>query len=80
MPTGFYLDCELWQTFYDEVREHGDPLLAFNRAILAAKKAIAEDVAHHASNEHIDQMLTINDYEFTEDGKYNSTLNVLRKI
>lgn len=69
MPTGYYLDCDLWQTFYDEVREHGDPLLAFNRSILAVKKAITEDVEYQESDEHIDEMLTINDYEFTEDGK-----------
>lgn len=69
MPTGYYLDCDLWQTFYDEVREHGDPLLAFNRSILAAKKAIAEDVEHQESDEYIDEVLTINEYEFTEDGK-----------
>ena len=70
IPTGYYLDCELWQTFYDEVREHGDPLLAFNRAILAARKAITEDVAYHESDEYIDETLTINEYEFTENGKF----------
>jgi hypothetical protein len=70
MPTGYYLDCDLWQTFYDEVREHGDPLLAFNRAMLAAKKAITEDVEYQESDEYIDEALTINEYEFTEDGEF----------
>jgi hypothetical protein len=70
MPTGYYLDCDLWQTFYDEVREHGNPLHAFNRAMLAAKKAITEDVEYQESDEYIDAALTINEYEFTKDGKF----------
>jgi hypothetical protein len=69
MPTGYCFDCALWATFYDEVREHGDPLLAFNRAILAVREAITEDVKHQESDEYIDETLTMNEYEFTEDGK-----------
>ena len=69
MPTGYCLDCALWQTFYDEFKRTGDALYAFNEAIDAAVKEIREDAEYQYTDECVDEMLTINEYEFTEDGK-----------
>lgn len=69
MPTGYYLDCDLWTTFYEKVREHGSPVRAFDAAISAALDTVSEDIEYQESDEYIDETLTMNDYEFTEDGK-----------
>ena len=69
MPTGFCLDCDLWFTFYDEFKRTGDALYAFNQAIDAAVDSIVKDAEYQYSDESVDEMLTINEYEFTEDGK-----------
>jgi len=69
MPTGYCLDCALWQTFYDEFKRTGSALYAFNEAIDAAAKAVREDMEYQYSDESVDEMLTINEYEFTENGK-----------
>ena len=69
MPTGYCLDCALWNTFYDEFKRTGDALYAFNEAIDAAVKEIREDAEYQYSDDAVDEMLTINEYEFTENGK-----------
>ena len=69
MPTGYCLDCALWQTFYDEFKRTGSALKAFNEAIEAAVKEVRDDMEYQYSDESTDEMLTINEYEFTEDGK-----------
>ena len=69
MPTGYCLDCALWQTFYDEFKRTGSALYAFNEAIDAAVKGVREDMEYQYSDESVDEMLTINEYEFTENGK-----------
>ena len=69
MPTGYCLDCALWQTFYDEFKRTGDALYAFKDAIDTAVREIVEDIEYQYSDEAVDEMLTINEYEFTEDGK-----------
>ena len=69
MPTGYCLDCALWQTFYDEFKRTGDALSAFNDAIDTAVLEIVADIEYQYSDEAVDEMLTINEYEFTEDGK-----------
>ena len=69
MPTGYCLDCALWQTFYDEFKRTGSALYAFNEAIDAAVKEVREDMEYQYSDESVDEMLTINEYEFTENGK-----------
>ena len=69
MPTGYCLDCALWQTFYDEFKRTGSALKAFNEAIDAAVKEVRDDMEYQYSDESTDEMLTINEYEFTEDGK-----------
>ena len=69
MPTGYCIDCTLWQTFHDEFKRTGDALYAFNEAIDAAVSEIKADIEYQYSDEAVDEMLTINEYEFTEDGK-----------
>lgn len=69
MPTGYCIDCELWETFYDDFKRTGNALHAFNEAIDAAVSEIVRDIEYQYSDEAIDEMLTINEYEFTENGK-----------
>ena len=69
MPTGYCLDCALWQTFYDEFKRTGSALKAFNEAIDAAVTEIKEDAEYQYSDECIDELLVANKYDFTENGK-----------
>ena len=69
MPTGYCADCDLWYTFHDEFKRTGDALHAFNEAIDAWLKAVRSDMEYQQSDEFIDDHLTANEYEFTEDGK-----------
>lgn len=68
-PTGYCLDCTLWETFHDIWKESGDPLRAFNEAIDKAVKDIVSDMEYLDSDEAVDEMLIVNDYEFDEDGR-----------
>ena len=68
-PTGYCLDCTLWETFYDTWKETSDPLKAFNEAIDRAVIDIVKDIEYQYSDEAVDEMLIVNEYEFTEDGK-----------
>jgi hypothetical protein len=68
MPTGYYLDCDLRETFYNEFKRTGNALYAFNEAIDAAVRSIVSDAEYQYTDESIDEMLTINEYEFTENG------------
>jgi len=68
MPTGYCLDCALWQTFYDEFKRTGDALHAFNDAIDNARREIVADIEYQYTDESVDEMLIINEYEFTENG------------
>ena len=69
IPTGYCLDCTLWYEFYDTFKINGDALRAFNDAIDEAVSEIVRDIEWYQSDEAIDEMLTINEYEFTENGK-----------
>lgn len=69
MPTGYCLDCDLWGTFYKEWKRTTDPLYAFEQALEAALCAIASDVEYQYTDECVDENLTINDYQFTKDGR-----------
>ncbi len=69
MPTGYCLDCSLWTTFYDEFKRTGDARGAFDSALWAGFKAWQDDMEYQLSDECIDEMLEINEYEFTEDGE-----------
>ena len=69
MPTGYCLDCTLWMTFYDVFKRTGDAKQAFNDALWEGFKDWRNDMESQMEDEHIDEMLTINEYEFTEEGK-----------
>ena len=69
MPTGYCVDCDLWVTFYDYLKFHGDLFGAFKAGIDAGLQAIIKDMEYQDSNEHIAEMLTINNYDFLESGK-----------
>lgn len=68
MPTGYCLDCDLWMTFYDEFRRTGDAKGAFDAALWAGFKSWQNDLESQLEDEHIDEFLTINEYEFDECG------------
>jgi hypothetical protein len=70
MPTGYCLDCNLWETFRTVWKETGSPLRAFNDAIDQAIKDIVSDMEYQNSDEAIDEMLIANEYEFDEDGRF----------
>jgi hypothetical protein len=68
MPTGYCMDCDIWGEFYDEFKKTGHAHHAFNMAIESFLNAVARDVEHYFSFENIGEMLTINEYEFHDDG------------
>lgn len=69
MPTGYCTDSTLWCTFCDEWKRTGSPKLAFEAAINEAVDEVVKDMEFQLSDEVVDDMLTINEYDFTEDGK-----------
>lgn len=68
MPTGYCMDCSLWITFYDVFKQTGNALQAFNEAIDQWVKDTVTDMEDQNSDEYIDQHMTMNDYEFYENG------------
>lgn len=69
MPTGFYLDGVLWETFFDMFKKTGDAKLAFEHGLDAGFKAWRDDIASQYEDEYIDDLLIANEYEFTADGE-----------
>lgn len=69
MPTGYFLDCALWQTFHDEFKRTGDALRAFNEAIDAAVAEIVADMEYQYTDESVDENILINEYEFLKNGE-----------
>jgi hypothetical protein len=69
MPTGYCLDCDLWMTFYDTFKQTGSAKKAFESAIDAGFKAWRDDIAYQYSKENIDETISINDYQFYENGR-----------
>jgi hypothetical protein len=69
MPTGYWLDCELWGAFYREFKKTGDARGAFDAALWAGFKAWRDDLEYQLSDESIAETLTLNQYEFTADGR-----------
>lgn len=69
MPTGYCLDCDLWMTFYDQFKATGDAKAAFDAALWEAFKSWRNDMEHQHSDEYIDENLSINEYEFDEQGR-----------
>ena len=70
MPTGFWLDCSLWVTFYDVFKRTGDAKAAFDAALWQGFTDWRKDIEHQYSEEYIDEFIEANEYEFTENGKY----------
>lgn len=68
-PTGYCLDITLWNTFLDEWKSSGSALKAFNKAIDDAVSEIVRDMEYQDSNEAVDEMLIVNQYEFYPNGK-----------
>lgn len=67
--SGLWLDGVMIQSFYEDFKKTGDALYSFQQALESALRAITEDIDYQFSDEAVDEMLTINEYEFTEDGK-----------
>jgi hypothetical protein len=67
--SGYYLDLTLWGTFHKTFKEKGDAKYAFNEALHAAFKDVVADMEWHDSDECVDELLTLNEYEFTADGR-----------
>lgn len=70
MPTGYCLDADLWQTFYDRFKATGDAKLAFDEAIYEGFKAWRDDLENQLTDEYIDEHIEANEYRFTENGKF----------
>lgn len=69
MPTGYCLDADLWEAFYDEFKKTGDAKHAFEQALEDALCAIQRDIEYQYSNEAVDESLRFNEYQFTDDGR-----------
>ena len=69
MRAGYYLDNTLQYAFYDAFKQTGNAYAAFKCALDAAISDIVADVECYHSTEAIDEMLEVNDYEFTADGR-----------
>jgi hypothetical protein len=70
MPTGLWLDCDLFMYFYDQFKRTGDAKAAFDDALHNFVKAVANDVEYFYSNESVDEHIETNMWTFTEEGKY----------
>jgi hypothetical protein len=69
MLTGFTADCSLMFEFYDQFKKTGDAKYAFEQAIQQFLIDLRRDIESTYEDEYIDEMLTANQYTFTEDGK-----------
>jgi len=67
--SGLWLDGTMIHSFYEDFKKTGDALYAFQQALESALYAITQDIDYQYSNEAVDEMLIINEYEFTENGK-----------
>lgn len=68
MPTGYCLDCTLWQTMYDNFKRTGSAKVAFEAALDAGFRDWRADLESQLEDEYIDDFLTANEYEFDADG------------
>ena len=68
MPTGYCLDADLWEAFYDEFKKTGDAKHAFEQALEAALCAVQRDIEYRYSDEAVDESLRFNEYEFNSNG------------
>lgn len=70
MPTGYCVDCALWQTFYDEFKRTGDAKAAFVEALHEGFKDWRNDMEGQLEDDYIDEHLSANLYQFTADGRF----------
>ncbi len=70
MPTGYCLDCSLWQTFVDEFKKTSSAKLAFDRALWQGFFDWRSDLNSQLSDEYIDEHIVINEYRFFDNGKF----------
>jgi hypothetical protein len=70
MPTGLWLDCELFAHFYDEFKRTGDAKAAFDDALHNLVRAVSRDVEYYYSDESADENMETNMWTFTEEGKF----------
>jgi hypothetical protein len=70
IPTGYFLDCTLWQYFYDQFKRTGDAKDAFDGALWSGFIEWRNDMEFQLSDEYIDDFLTNNEYQFTIDGEF----------
>ena len=68
-PTGYCLDCDLFETMHEQMKATKCALTAFKNAIEAGKRGIIADMQYQDSEEYISETMEANDYEFNEDGK-----------
>lgn len=68
MPTGYYIDSYLWETFYDEFKCSSNAYHAFQYAIESAIAAIKQACEYYYEDESIISRIQANEYEFLEDG------------
>lgn len=66
--TGFCGDS-ITKVFYEEFKNTNNPKYAFELALEQALKDIRTDIDYYFSDEAIDEMLDVNEYEFYENGK-----------
>lgn len=69
MPTGYYLDCDLWETFHTVFKNTGDAKQAFDDALDAGFRGWREDMEYRLTDAAVDEDLDVNEFEFDENGK-----------
>lgn len=69
MPTGYCIDCDFFQSFYDEFKRTGDAKAAFDHGLWKGFLAIRDDMECRLSDESLADDIRANEYEFTEEGK-----------
>jgi hypothetical protein len=70
MPTGLWLDCELFMHFYDEFKNTGNAKAAFEDALYNFTRAVRNDVDSYYSDESIEESMEVNEWTFTANGKF----------
>lgn len=68
MPTGYCLDCALYEKFFDEFKRTGDAKHAFDTALWAGFIEWRDDMESQLTREYIEDAIRANEYEFTADG------------
>lgn len=70
MPTGLWLDCELFAHFYDEFKRTGNAKGAFDDALYNFTRAVRDDLESYYWGEGVDETIEANEWTFTANGKF----------